>query len=92
MGAPLGNTNSKAENRLWGNTIRRAATQDAERLRRIAEKLFEMAEAGDIQAMKEIGDRTDGKPHQTLDANVTGNLAEVLAGIGRTGDDPPVAG
>ena len=56
------------------------------------QKLFAMAEAGDISAMREIADRLDGKPHQTLDANVTGNLAEVLAGIGRASNDPPVAG
>ena len=68
MAAPEGNTNSKAENRLWGNTIRRAIAQgDPERLRRIAEKLLAMAEDGDLQAMKELGDRTDGKPAQSLD-------------------------
>jgi ribosomal protein L17 len=65
-GAPVGNENSSRENRLWGNTIRRAAVQDAERMRRIAEKLLTMAELGDVQAMKEIGDRLDGKPKQTV--------------------------
>lgn len=92
MGAPLGNTNSSLENRLWGNTIRRAAIQDAERMRRIAEKLLSMAEEGDVQAMKEIGDRLDGKPAQTIEANVSGNLAGLLAGLGGKADDPPVAG
>mgnify|MGYP001586499384 FL=1 len=38
-----------------------------------------MAEDGDIQAMKEIGDRLDGKPHQSIDATVDGSLTvEVL--------------
>lgn len=36
-------------------------------MRRIAEKLMTMAEEGDIQAMKEIGDRLDGKPSQAID-------------------------
>lgn len=73
MGAPVGNTNSSAENRLWANTIRRAVVQgDAERLRLIAEKLLSMAEAGDIQAMKEIGDRLDGKPKQQIEASGEG--------------------
>ena len=68
MGAPAGNTNSSKDNRLWANTIRRAIVQgDAERLRRIAEKLLAMAEDGDLQAMREIGDRLDGKPSQALD-------------------------
>lgn len=65
MGAPLGNTNSSADNRLWANTIRRAIAQsDPERLRRIAEKLLDMAADGDLGAMRELGDRVDGKPKQ----------------------------
>jgi ribosomal protein L17 len=39
---------------------------DAEKLRRIADKLLAMAEDGDIQAMKEVGDRLDGKPAQSV--------------------------
>lgn len=66
MGAPVGNTNSSAENRLWANTIRRAAAQDPEKLRRIAERLLADAEAGDIQAIKEMGDRLDGKATQAI--------------------------
>jgi hypothetical protein len=67
MGAPKGNTNSSKNNRLWADTIRRAVVQaDGERLRRIAEALLEKAEGGDIQAMKEIGDRLDGKAAQTI--------------------------
>jgi len=68
MGAPVGNTNSSADNRLWANTIRRAVVQgDAEKLRQIAEKLIHMASEGDMQAIKELGDRLDGKPSQALD-------------------------
>jgi hypothetical protein len=91
MGAPLGNQNSSLENRLWGNTIRRAAAQDPEKLRRIADTLLAKAEEGDIQAIKEIGDRLDGKPAQTIDATVKGSLAEVLTGIG-SGNNPPLEG
>ena len=72
MGAPVGNTNSSTDNRLWANTIRRAVTQgDAERLRTIAEKLIEKAAEGDMQAMKELGDRLDGKPKQSVDHGLT---------------------
>ena len=68
MAAPEGNNNSSRENRLWANTIRRAVVQgDAERLRRIAEALLTKAEEGDLQAMKELGDRLDGKPSQAID-------------------------
>ena len=53
---------------MWAETIRRAIVQsDGEKLRRIAEKLIAMAEEGDLQAMKEIGDRLDGKPAQAVD-------------------------
>jgi hypothetical protein len=62
VGAPVGNTNSNKNNRLWADTIRRAIIQsDGERLRRIAETLITKAEDGDMNAIKEIGDRLDGK-------------------------------
>lgn len=67
MAAPKGNTNAKKENRIWGDTIRRAIAQsDPERLRRIAERLLNKAEEGDISALKELGDRLDGKPSQAI--------------------------
>lgn len=75
MGAPKGNTNSSKSNRLWGDTIRRAAAQgNAERLRRIAEKLLEKAEKGDMAAIKELGDRLDGKPNQQVEVDASGTL------------------
>jgi len=40
-------------------------------LRKIAEELIMSAEGGDLQAIKEVADRLDGKPKQTLDANVS---------------------
>src|SRR3546814_19677478 len=36
------------------------------RLQAIAEKLVEKAEAGDVQAIREIFDRVDGKPVQAI--------------------------
>jgi len=66
-GAPEGNTNSSKDNRLWANTIRRAIAQsDPQKLRKIADKLLDMAEEGDLGAIKELGDRIDGKPTQTI--------------------------
>jgi hypothetical protein len=68
MAAPEGNTNSCRNNRLWGDTIRRALVQgDAERLRKIAETLLIKAEEGDLGAIKELGDRLDGKASQAVD-------------------------
>ena len=62
VGAPAGNTNSNKNNRIWANTIRKLAVQeDYKRIHVIAEKLFEKAAEGDLGAMKEVGDRLDGK-------------------------------
>ena len=64
-GAPEGNQNSSKNNRLWSETIKRAVIQsDSARLRRIAEALLTKAEEGDMTAIKEMGDRLDGKPVQ----------------------------
>lgn len=38
----------------------------AKRLRKIARALITKAEGGDVQAIKEIADRTDGRPAQSL--------------------------
>lgn len=74
-GAPLGNRNGAKENRLWGDAIRRAVTQsDSETLRRLADKLIEKAAEGDIPALRELGDRLDGKPHQSIEASVDGSI------------------
>ena len=35
-------------------------------LRQIADRLIEMANSGDVQAIKEIADRLDGKPAQAV--------------------------
>ena len=68
VGAPVGNTNSSKNNRIWANTIRKLAVQeDYKRIHAIAEKLFEKAQEGDLGAMKEVGDRLDGKAIATTE-------------------------
>ena len=75
VGAPLGNKNSIKSNRLWAETIRRAVIQDdAQRLRQIAEALLIKASEGDMTAIKELGDRLDGKALQ--ENKVTGDSDE----------------
>lgn len=67
MGAPLGNQNSVKQNRWWADTLKRALLQeDGKKLRALAEKLIAKAEEGDIAALKEIGDRVDGKAPQAI--------------------------
>lgn len=65
MAAPLGNTNGRKENREWANAIRRAVKK-RKRLGTLAEALLDKAESGDISALKEFGDRFDGKVAQQI--------------------------
>lgn len=80
MGAPVGNKNaSKAK--TWADAIRRALAQTDPRKQRkkldmVAEALVASALDGDVAAMKEIGDRLDGKPAATL-ANPDGESFRV---------------
>jgi len=68
VGGQPGNTNSSKNNRLWAETIRRAVVQsDGKRLRKIAEALLDKAAEGDIAAIKELGDRLDGKATQQIE-------------------------
>lgn len=73
--ANKGNKNSSKENRLWGSIIRKLAIQeDYKRLHMLAEKLYEKAGEGDMSAIKELGDRLDGKSLQ--ENKVTGDSDE----------------
>jgi hypothetical protein len=56
-----------------------AADQDQKKLRKIAEKCVEAALEGRMDAIKEIGDRLDGKPAQALTGDDGGPIA--LAGL-----------
>lgn len=52
---------------MWRAALDRAITQeDGKRLRAAAERLLDMAAEGDMQAIKELGDRIDGRPAQTV--------------------------
>lgn len=76
-GAPKGNTNSSKNNRLWSDTIRRELVQgDGKKMRAIAKKLVDMAIAGDMAAIREIGDRIDGKAIQAIEG--TGEDGAIL--------------
>ena len=66
MAAELGNDYSSKNNRLWRETLRRVAAQNPAKLREIAEALYSKAAEGDVAAIREIGDRLDGKAAQAL--------------------------
>lgn len=78
MGAPVGNTNA-ASAHVWKSAIERALAKRSrlaqkEAIDELAEKLLEQCDKGDMTALRELGDRLDGKPHQTVAAAVTGDL------------------
>jgi hypothetical protein len=70
MGAPLGNQNGVKAKR-WSQAIDRALEKRSKRdgivaLDDLAEKLLTLAEAGDLGALKELGDRIEGKPQMQI--------------------------
>lgn len=69
-GAPIGNQNA-AKGKLWANAIKRAVARKAagdlnNGLDALADKLVAACETGDQWALKELGDRIDGKAHQSV--------------------------
>lgn len=72
MGAPTGNRNA-AKAKEWRDTIKYALdnyessrVERGQALRGIATKLIEQALEGDHAAIKEIGERLDGKASQPI--------------------------
>ena len=71
MGAPAGNQNA-ARGRIWRSAIERALAEKSkgeqmDALNTLANTLIAKAMDGDMTALKELGDRLDGKPAQALD-------------------------
>src|SRR3954463_15877361 len=64
MGRPIGSVNRE---KPFNDALRIALKRDPRRLPRIAEKLAEKAEEGDLAAIRELADRLDGKPMQVID-------------------------
>lgn len=64
-GAQLGNKNA-TKGKLWADALRMELAQDKKRIRRLVSALLDKAESGDISALKEIGDRLDGKAAQEV--------------------------
>ena len=63
-GAPLGNQNARRGAR-WRDAINKALRQDPDALDRLARALVAKAAEGDLAALREIGDRLDGKATQS---------------------------
>jgi hypothetical protein len=86
MSAPVGNQFATKAKR-WSLAIERALEKRSKRdqveaLDDLAEKLLAKCDEGDMSALKELGDRLDGKSAQGID--LTGTLGISLAKV-RTG-------
>lgn len=89
-----GNPTGKRNSTLFLDALTTEINRDTDRkrLRNIASKLLNMAEEGDIQAIKEVANRLDGTPTQTMDMNVNSTqqpsdltdaqLADIATGSG----------
>lgn len=77
-GAPQGNQNA-AKAKVWSDAIRKYAIQNGT-LDKAAKKLCEMACEGDMAALKELGDRLEGKAVQSIaNAEEGGFIIKVVA-------------
>lgn len=70
MGAPVGNQNA-AKAKVWAAAINRALEKRAggdkiKALDDLAEKLLLACDEQELAALKELGDRLDGKPAQAI--------------------------
>ena len=79
-GAPVGNTNA-ARAKVWSAAIERALAARSKLAQRealddLAERLLAKCDEGDMTALKELGDRIEGKVPQGI--------------IGGTDGEPPV--
>lgn len=67
-GAPKNNQNASKNNRLYAETIKRLNIQSEGKIAHdIAMALINKAKDGDISAIKEFGDRVDGKAVSTTE-------------------------
>jgi hypothetical protein len=64
MGRPIGSLNRE---KPFNDALRMAMRQRPHSLRRIADRLLDKGEEGDLQSIREIADRLDGKAPQALE-------------------------
>ena len=91
MAAAIGNEYA-ANARRWRSAIdkaleNRCKSDGQQALIKIAERMLEAADAGESWAMKEIGDRLDGRPAQATVLE-GGDKPLTIDGIARTIIDP----
>jgi molecular chaperone GrpE (heat shock protein) len=80
--------------KLWRDAINRAIKRreetDPQALEKLADKLLSAVDTGDVSAMKEFGDRVDGKVPQAIvgdDDQDPVTVRQIVTGVPRASDD-----
>ena len=82
MAAAINQVGKKSE-KLWRDAVMRAVNRrtkgkgNPKHLDLLADKLVRVGRAGDIPAIKEIGDRLDGKPAQAVEVDVQVQITKI---------------
>jgi len=66
-GAPIGNQNA-IKPKIWSDALRKAIIQN-DNLSKLADALILKALEGDVSALRELGDRLEGKVTQQIEQN-----------------------
>jgi hypothetical protein len=89
-----GNPNGRPKrDKIWREAIIRALKRreqdDPQALERLANSFIRKVEEGDVSAIKEFGDRLDGKPAQAVigdDSEDPITVRQIITGVPRAGD------
>jgi len=92
VAAPISNRGRKSD-KSWRDALRRALARAGKSdgvdggLNAVADTVVALAMSGDKDAYKEIGDRLDGKPHQSVEINETSTRYVINADSAPTRDE-----
>ncbi len=76
-----------ARKRLFHGALQRAIAQDnADRVRKAAERLLDLASEGEPWAVRELADRLDGKPAQVIAGDAENPLQAAIEVVFRKPD------
>jgi hypothetical protein len=94
LGLQMANPRGQQRDKPFRDALRMeiaAAGEDHKALREVARALLTKAASGDVHAIREIGDRMDGKVAQALvgdDGSAPITLRTIVTGVRRPGDAP----
>lgn len=92
----MARTKGATSDKFWSEAVRLAVYRETQgdkgkrrkRLNVIADKLCAMAIEGDMAAIKEIGDRLEGRPKQAVDMDHSGSVTIEKVAVEFVSSDP----